>query len=322
MVVAVGSGLFDPRNHQGRYRIWAIVNVTALRSIEWPTLTLALGCYAVWAMGTTWVAAQWLPLGIVVTGIAVALGSSLQHEAIHGHPFRSETANTALVLPSLNLFIPYHRFHDTHLDHHLTGKLTDPYDDPESNYLDPVVWRRLSGAVRAVLRLNNTLIGRILFGATISQIAFMSGDFRSAMAGDRRVINGWLWHVPAVIPVFLWLAMKGQMPVWAYLLSAYMGLSLIKIRTFLEHQAHRRAAGRTVIIEDKGALALLFLNNNLHAVHHAHPGIPWYRLPKLYRDNRTRFLERNGGYIYRSYAEIFRKHFLRSKDPVPHPLWD
>jgi len=252
----------------------------------------------------------------------VALGASLQHEAIHGHPSDGAALNAALVFPSLNLLVPYHRFRDTHLDHHINGNLTDPYDDPESNYLDPAVWRRLSGTTRAVLMFNNTLSGRILIGAMVSQAAFMLGDLRAAMAGDRRVIRGWLWHIPAIVPVLLWLAVVGSMPAWAYLLSAYAGLSLIKIRTFLEHQAHERASGRTVIIEDRGPLAFLFLNNNLHAVHHAHPRIPWYRLPKLYRDNRTRFVTRNGGYVYRSYAQIFRKHLLRPKDPVPHPFWN
>lgn len=298
------------------------MSVAPQRSIEWPTLALIVGCHAVWALGTTWLAGLWLPLGIAATAVAVALGSSLQHEAIHGHPFRSKAANAALVFPSLNLLIPYHRFRDTHLDHHLTGNLTDPYDDPESNYLEPDVWRKLSGAVRAILAFNNTLFGRLLVGAAVSQTVFMHNDARAAMAGDWQVIRGWLWHVPAIAPVLLWLGFLGQMPVWFYLLSAYAGLSLIKIRTYLEHQAHERASGRTVIIEDRGPLAFLFLNNNLHAVHHAHPRIPWYRLPALYRANRGRFVTRNGGYVYSSYAQIFRKHLLRSKDPVPHPFWN
>jgi fatty acid desaturase len=110
------------------------------------------------------------------------------------------------------------------------------------------------------------------------------------------------------------------MPVWAYLLAAYLGVSLLKIRTFLEHQAHERARGRTVIIEDRGPLALLFLNNNLHVVHHAHPRVPWYRLPALYRANRARFLGMNEGYRFGSYGEIFTRYLLRAKDPVPHPL--
>lgn len=322
MIATIGFGPVSSRMDSGWNDMETNASVTSQRSIEWPTLALILGCYVFWALGTTWMVALWLPLGIAVTGVAVALGSSLQHEAIHGHPFRNHRLSTLLVFPSLNLLIPYHRFRDTHLDHHLNGRLTDPYDDPESNYLDPTVWRSLPSVVRAVLRFNNTLLGRILMGPAVSQIAFMHSEVRAARSGDWRVMHGWLWHIPAVIPIILWLAMAGQMPVWAYLLSAYSGLSLIKIRTFLEHQAHERASGRTVIVEDRGLLAFLFLNNNLHAVHHAHPKVPWYQLPKLYRDNRARFLGRNGGYVYRSYAEIFRKHLLRSKDPVPHPLWD
>jgi len=52
-----------------------------------------------------------------------------------------------------------------------------------------------------------------------------------------------------------------------------------------------------------------------------HPRVPWYRLPKLYAANPQRYLSRNGGYRYASYAEIFRRHLLRGKDPVAHPLW-
>ncbi len=110
------------------------------------------------------------------------------------------------------------------------------------------------------------------------------------------------------------------MPVWAYLLSAYAGMSILKIRTFLEHRAHDLARGRTVVVEGGWLLPFLFLNNNLHVVHHAKPGVAWYRLPALYAANREEFLRRNEGYRYASYGEIFRRHFLTPKDPVPHPL--
>ena len=42
---------------------------------------------------------------------------------------------------------------------------------------------------------------------------------------------------------------------------------------------------------------------------------------RLFRANREKYLTRNDSYYYRSYSEIFRRHFLRRKDPVPHPLW-
>ena len=49
--------------------------------------------------------------------------------------------------------------------------------------------------------------------------------------------------------------------------------------------------------------------------------MPWYRLPKLFSGNRGRYLDRNDGYYFRNYNEIFRSYFWRAKDPVPHPLW-
>ncbi len=293
-----------------------------MRRWEWPTLGLVVVCYAVWALGTTWAAAWFLPLGIVLTAVAVALHSSLSHEVLHGHPFRDPVVNAALVFPGLSIFIPYLRFKDTHLDHHQDQNLTDPYDDPETNYLDPAVWRRLPRAVQAVLRFNNTLLGRLTVGTTVSQVVFMLSDWRLVRGGDRRVLLGWLWHIPAVALVLWWLAAVGSMPLWAYLLAAYIGLSLIKIRTFLEHQAHEQVRGRTVIIEDRGPLAFLFLNNNLHVVHHMHPGMAWYRLPGAYQADRERYLGVNHGYRYRSYAEIFRRYLWRRKDPVPHPFWE
>ena len=99
------------------------------------------------------------------------------------------------------------------------------------------------------------------------------------------------------------------------------GNSLIKIRTFLEHRAHEAHRARTVVVEDRGPLSLLFLNNNFHVVHHCHPNVPWYDLPALYRGNRDHYLRRNEGYVYRSYAQIFARYLLRAKDPVPHPIW-
>jgi fatty acid desaturase len=127
-------------------------------------------------------------------------------------------------------------------------------------------------------------------------------------------------HIPALI-IVLGMVMGAPMPVWAYFIATYVAMSLLKLRTFLEHQAHTRASGRSVIIEDRGPFAWLFLNNNLHVVHHMHPKVPWYALPALYRSRRDHYLRRNDGYVYTSYADIIRRYLWRRKDPVAHPLW-
>lgn len=286
---------------------------------EWPTLALLVACYGIWLAAVTWASAVWLPLGIALAAIAVTLHASLTHEVIHGHPTTDDRINGLLVWPALGLLVPYARFRDTHLAHHQDARLTDPYEDPESNYLDPLYWARLPRWHQSLLRLNNTLLGRITLGPLLGQLRFMAEDWRAYRAGNRGVAAAWAAHLPAVALVLavVWVA---PMPIWAYALAVYIGHGVLRIRTFLEHRAHEHSAGRTVIIEDRGPLALLFLNNNLHLVHHMHPTVPWFDLPALYQQRSERYLARNSGYRYRSYAEVFARHLLRAKDPVPHPL--
>lgn len=299
----------------------AATGVSRDQPVDWPTLALIVAVYALFGFATT-ILAQWsLPVATLATGVLITQYSSVQHEVLHGHPTPWRWLNETLVYPGLTLFVPYQRFRDTHLAHHQDERLTDPYDDPEANFLDPAVWQRLSRGHQWLLRFNNRLAGRMLVGPLIAIWRTLRDDLARVLAGDRRVAFAWLHHLAGVALVVLWLRATGAMSLWAFALAAYIGFSLLKVRTFLEHRAHDRASGRTVVIEDRGPLALLYLNNNLHVVHHMHPGVAWYRLPALYRTNRDHYLRRNDHYIYRSYAEIFRLYFLRAKDPVPHPLW-
>lgn len=288
------------------------------RFIEWPTIALFSLAYLVWAGSVFWLAGGALWLAIPLAAVAIAFHGSLQHEAIHGHPTRWASLNTALAWPPLSVVIPYLRFRDTHLDHHRDAHLTDPYEDPETNFLDPECWAALPRPLRVLLKMNNTLLGRILLGPAIGTFCFLRNDWKNRES-DARIRQGWIWHIPACI-VVLSLVWTSPMPFWAYALSAYLALSLLRIRTFLEHQAHEQSRARSVIIEDRGPLALLFLNNNLHAVHHAHPQVAWYDLPALYGTHTERFLAMNGGYRFSSYGEIFRRYAIQRKDPVPHPL--
>lgn len=294
---------------------------TATRAIEWPTLIVFAATYALWAVATTVLWNVSPTLAILAAALAIGQYSSLTHEVLHGHPFASQRLSEALVFPGLTVFVPYLRFKDLHLQHHFDPALTDPYDDPESNYLDPAVWTRLSGATKAALRFNNTLSGRMLVGPAVSAWALLKGDWAAIRRGEHRVTLAWVLHALGLALVWTWLERVGSMPGWAYLLAAYLGWSLLKIRTYLEHRAHDQARARTVVIESRGPLSLLFLNNNFHVVHHMNPGLAWYKLPGLYFANREHYLRRNESYRYASYVEIFRQFLFRAKDPVPHPVF-
>ncbi len=290
------------------------------REVEWPTLVVMVATYVVWAFGTT----LWDDLAILsllLTAVAISQFSSLQHEVLHGHPFANTRLNEALVFPALMLVMPYRRFRDLHLQHHFDPNLTDPFDDPESNYQAPEVWAKMSRFDRALYRFNNTLLGRMVVGPAISLWVLVRGDWKEWRRGAPGIARAWVLNAMGAAPVIWWLMAVGSMPIWAYFVAVYLGYSLLKIRTYLEHRAHDAVRARTVVIEDRGPLSVLFLNNNLHVVHHMHPTTPWYRLPALYASRRDFYLRRNETYVYRSYAQIFRQYFFHAKDPVPHPIY-
>lgn len=286
---------------------------------EWPTFVVLIVVALVWGVALL-LPAGWGWLSVVLLIPALTLHSSLSHEILHGHPFGNERAQDLLGLFQPGLFVPYLRFKRLHLEHHTDSTLTDPYDDPESNYLDPAVWHGLPAWWRLVLRINNTLAGRMIVGPVVGMWGFVRTDMARIVAGERQIAVDWVLHLPGVI-LTLWLVMLSPLSVGAYVFACYGALSILKIRTFLEHRAHDHAAGRTVVIEDRGLLALLFLNNNYHLVHHMHPQAAWYDLPALYEARRARYVARNQGYVYRSYRDVFRAHLWRAKDPVAHPLW-
>jgi len=287
---------------------------------EWRTLLLIIACYVLWT-GVVFAPMplpEWTRAMLLVP--LITFHSSLQHECMHGHPFRRQGLNDAIVWPPLGILVPYLRFKSTHLKHHHNENITDPYDDPESWYLDKTVWRRKPPAVKRVFMLNNTLVGRILLGPAVGMAGFLAWEWNQFKGGKSKVPAEWAVHALAAGTLLILVGFFGQMSVGSYLLCAYAGMGILMVRTFLEHQAHERAGARSVIIEDRGPLALLFLNNNLHSVHHAYPSVPWYRLPGLFRENRKRFLKMNGGYRYETYGAVFRRFAFRAKEPVEYPL--
>ncbi len=290
------------------------------RRIEGPTLLVALAIYGGFGLVTWFHAAlPWwvlLPLGAYL----VAWHGSLQHEVTHGHPTPSALANELLVLPSLWLWMPFRLYRESHLAHHNDAQLTDPVADPESYYLSAEAWAAAGPLTRALLRFNNTLAGRLTVGPLCVLYGFFKGEIVRALGGDSGHAKAWAIHALGVALVLAWVIGICDMPLWQYLLLfVYPGISLSLVRSFLEHQARPEVSERSVIVEAGPLMSLLFLNNNLHLVHHDKPGLPWYRIPAFYRQRRALFLASNGGYFYKGYGEVARRHFFRAKEQPLHP---
>ena len=287
--------------------------------MEWPTVVLAAGVYGAWA--GLLAAAPWTgpTVAVLLMVPVLVLHSSLQHEIMHGHPFADRRPNELLGTPGLGLYLPYGRFAATHLAHHDTPDLTEPLADPESYYVRPEVWQRFGPVRRGILQANRCLAGRMLIGPLFFTLGLLRHDLRAIARGDRSVLRAWLLHLATVAVVLFLVVRVGGIPFWTYALSCYAAISVLSIRTFLEHRAVGPFEERSVIIERGGILGFLFLNNHLHALHHARPEVPWYRLPALYRRERDRTLRRNGGYAYPDYGAAIRRYLLAPKEPAVYP---
>ncbi len=289
--------------------------------VEGPTLAVAAATYAAFGL-LTWfypVLPWWVVL--VGGGYVVCLHGSLQHEAVHGQPTRWPWVNALVVFPSLWLWLPYGYYRETHLAHHRDERLTDPADDPESNYVSPADWAAMGPLHRAIRRALTTLAGRLVLGppyAAWRVAARLAGAVRE---GDGPHLRHWLLHVPAVAVVLVWaIGVCGIPPVEYVLLFAYPGLSLTLLRSFAEHRAAAAPAQRTAIVEAGPVMGLLYLNNNLHALHHAEPGLVWHERPRRFRARRDELLAANGGYRFRGYGELFARYLFTGKEPPVHPL--
>jgi fatty acid desaturase len=284
------------------------------RRYEGPTWLVAFAIYGGWVAVAvahrTLVPCVALPIAIYVT----AWHSSLQHETIHALRRVPRWLRTGLALPPLGIWFPYELYRREHVRHHATRDLTGP-DDPERFYVEPDEWSAMPGILRQIYRVNQTLAGRLIVGPALLLCRTYAGELGRVRAGDRR--NVWLWirHGTAVA-VILWGldVLAGIDPLTYVALVAYPAAALGLVRSFAEHRAAGDPADRTVTVVSRGALSLLFLNNNFHAAHHAMPDLPWYQLPASWRSGVTR-----SAAAYAGYRSIARAWLVRPIDSPVRP---
>ncbi len=288
-------------------------------SVEWPTVALIAACYGSWAAAGIFLWPAYPLIALIAMALLVALQSSLMHEASHGHPTRNGRINELLVGLPIGLTWPFCRFKTLHLRHHADERLTDPFDDPESYYRALWQHRDLPAVMKTLLAINNTMVGRFVIGPWMASIGFFIAEAKLILQGNRQVRSAWLRHglgLVIVVPIIVW---GFGIPIWLYILvAAWLGQSILSIRTYAEHQWSEHPDGRTIIVE-RSPLSFLFLNNNLHFVHHRTPNVAWYRLPALYRAKRDEWVAMNGGYVVPNYLALLRHFAFRAKEPVVHP---
>ena len=290
--------------------------------VEWPTWVLIISVYSSWLGGLAFYhELGHLPAGLllVLTG---AIHMSVQHELLHGHPTRSDFINGLIAYPPITLLFPYPIYKATHITHHYNPNLTIPGVDPESFYVRRQTWESSHSVIRAFYTFRMTLFGRLATGPAYSAL-LLSRDLLSNIAHlSVKGIVVWTMHLLLVALLLYWVSEYFEIPVWHYLIIAYLANALAMLRSFYEHRAVENIDQRSVIIECGWFFQLLFLNNNYHFLHHQQPAMPWYRLPAAHRKTRAESLQRNGIFTHPGYSHWVSNNMLKPVDSPIHPFSD
>ena len=284
---------------------------------EWRTLLVVVAVYALTAL--TVIRYETLTPWLAVPFLAV-LGAwhlSMQHEVLHGHPFKNQFLNDAIGSIPVTLWIPYLAFKKDHLEHHVSD-LTNPALDNESYYVSQEQWDKAGKIRRAAWTANRTILFRMFVWTIVSTITYVLSVLKRAVRGEQGDRLAVALHAVGVAFV-VYLVSLSSMPLWVFALgTVYGGRILNAIRPFPEHKYQSGVETRTAMIMAGPFMSLLMLNNNLHIAHHDEPWVPWYRYSNLMDRVNAVQRAREAGVLYEGgYAEVFRRF---SFTPVDSPV--
>jgi fatty acid desaturase len=265
---------------------------------------------------------QYFPWWITapLAGYVVQWHSSLQHEAIHSMRGIPKWLRRALVWPPIGVCFPFELYRRSHAQHHRNRYLTYPGEDTESYYSKEEDWSNHGLLWRCILIVNQTFLGRLIIGPFLRMPRLCIEEISKMFAGDIANAGIWVRHFIGLALILLLVTRVFGMSVWCYVAEfVYTGLVFGMMRSFTEHRWGERPSERTAVVESNWVFGVLFLWNNLHAVHHLFPTLPWWKIPRVWRQHRARIQTHNGDFVFRGYSEIARRWLIRPNFIPIHP---
>jgi fatty acid desaturase len=284
---------------------------------EWRTLAVIVAVYGLTVLTVLRYDVLTVWLAVPLLAVLGAWHLSMQHEVLHGHPFKNQFINDAIGGIPVTLWIPYLAFKKDHHEHHLSD-LTNPALDNESYYVTQQQWDKAGKIRRAAWTANRTILFRMFVWTIVSTITYVLSVVNRAIRGEKGDRLAITLHIVGVVFV-VYLVSLSSMPFWQFALGTlYGGRILNAIRPFPEHKYQSGVETRTAMIMAGPFMSLLMLNNNLHIAHHEEPWVPWYHVNSLARKVNAVERAREAGVLYEGgYAEVFRKF---SFTPVDSPV--
>jgi fatty acid desaturase len=282
---------------------------------DWRTLVIAVLVYGGW-LATVFLHKQmpWWATFVLLTWFG-AWHLSLQHELVHGHPFRNSKLNAALASLSLTMWVPFLSFKRDHISHHNTT-LTHPKLDTESYYSMPEQWQHSGRFLRSIYWANRTIAFRLTVWSVFSTVQYFFADAWRAIRNVDNARSAWVLHIPGLIAVTYIVNNLAGMSMIEYLIGGvFASHSLNMMRSFAEHKTLGDESTRTAMIDAGRVMSLLMLNNNLHIAHHDEPSAPWYKVPEVAeRLNAFERAQKIDALYKGGYGELLRRFTFKPYD--------
>lgn len=241
-----------------------------------------------------WIALGW-PLWqvvLVLQGVAICFLFTLEHEATHKTPFRSEKINEWVGrICGVLIALPFEWFRYFHLAHHRYTNI--PGKDPEliagakpDTVGDYIV--HVSG-IPFWIDMLDRIIGSA-FGRD-------PGDFVPKRAHARVITEArWMMLIYGAVIASLFFT---PLLFWVWLLPCLLGQPFLRLYLLAEHGRCAFVANmfeNTRTTYTNRAIRFLAWNMPYHVEHHTLPQVPFHRLPDLHRHMRDHLKVTANGY--------------------------
>lgn len=249
--------------------------------VSWPTLALLAGLMTVWAAavyaGSTGLMPA--PAAILLTTWMAYAAFTPMHDAAHGSVSRVSWLNeTVGHLSSIILNGPFHAFRFVHLAHHRFTN--EPGKDPD-------LWSGTGPALLLPLR----------WATQELHYYYLYVKHWTQRPENERL--GFLVSFGLQGVILAWLAASGwgKEALLYWVLPAKIAVMLLAFcNDYLPHQPHAITAKedryRATHILTSPLLDFLFLNQNMHLIHHLYPGVPFHRYGRIWRAKKDFLLAR------------------------------
>ena len=271
----------------------------------------ASGVVAFFTWGTYWA----IPAFLFYAAIFM-FADFIQHECIHGTPFRSHWLNETVYWVTCFTSIREPVFNRwSHAVHHTSTKFVGT--DPEIQVPRPTNLPRLAGEFLSLwhIGVHVSAIVKAAFGAMSKEAKqLVPGDeFRAVVGNARWFLAGYVAVVAGAIAVESWL------PIMFLFFPRVAGAWVVMTYAITEHSAladnvrDHRLNTRTVLMNP--ILTFLAWNANYHVEHHIFPMVPFHALPKLSKVLADQLPAPRKG-LLRAWREMLPVFLRQQKEPA------